>query len=253
MGNEQQKASKKIPKCNELMWILGILFVALGVCLCSKSDLGVSMIAAPAFIVYEAVQSYWSGFSVGMIDYLIQGIILCIVCIVIRKFNWRFLLAFLTSVIYGYVLDMWILIFKNVIIDPIYLKWIILIIGDCSIAFGVACFFRTYLPLEVAELAVKEISFSYKLQITKFKWVYDAICLVVSFILAISIFRDITKFDWSTIYYTSYHHIGLATFITAAINAPLIKLSGIVIDKVFDTSPLIPKLANFLDTQGTTY
>ena len=38
---------RKINKTSELNWLLGVIFVALGVAICSKANLGVSMIAAP--------------------------------------------------------------------------------------------------------------------------------------------------------------------------------------------------------------
>ena len=34
-------------KSSELLWLLGIVLAALGVAVCSKADLGISMIAAP--------------------------------------------------------------------------------------------------------------------------------------------------------------------------------------------------------------
>lgn len=66
---------KKISKSSELLRLLGIVFVAFGVAICSKANLGVSMIAAPAFVVYEAIAPLWSGFSAGMTEYIIQGLI----------------------------------------------------------------------------------------------------------------------------------------------------------------------------------
>ena len=48
----------KIKKSSELLWLFGIIFVALGVSICSKANLGVSMIAAPAFVVSEAILSF---------------------------------------------------------------------------------------------------------------------------------------------------------------------------------------------------
>ena len=59
---------KKIPRANELLWLFGIIFVALGVAICSKANLGVSMIAAPTFVVQKAVVELWSGFSVGVVE-----------------------------------------------------------------------------------------------------------------------------------------------------------------------------------------
>ena len=138
-----KKPLKKIPKTAELMWVLGIFLVALGVTMSKKADLGVSMIAAPTFIVYEAIRPLWA-VSVGTVEYLVQGAILLIMCAVVQRVNWRYLLAFAVAVIYGYVMDMWMLVFKNVVLTEAYLKWIMLIAGDVMTAAGVACFFRTY-------------------------------------------------------------------------------------------------------------
>ena len=46
---------KRFEKASELLWVFGIIFVALGVVLCDKAGLGVSMVAAPAFIVSERI------------------------------------------------------------------------------------------------------------------------------------------------------------------------------------------------------
>ena len=237
---------KRISKSNELMWLLGVIFVALGVCICSKADLGVSMIAAPAFIIYDAVQSLWSGFSVGMIEYLVQGVYLILLCIIVRRFNWRFLLAFLTAIIYGYVLDLWLLIFKDVAFPEIYQQWIMLIVGDAITALGVACFFKTYMPLQVYELCVAEFADKYKFKINKVKWGFDITCLLISCVLAFVLFRDADKFDWSTIYKASYHHLGLGTIVTTLINAPIIAGCSILLDKCFTYEALIPKLEKIL-------
>lgn len=54
---------KKIKKTSELMWLLGMIFMSLGVCLCKKSGLGVSMIAAPTFILQEFLHPLSSFFG----------------------------------------------------------------------------------------------------------------------------------------------------------------------------------------------
>ena len=81
-----KKPLKKIPKTAELMWVLGIFLVALGVTMSKKADLGVSMIAAPTFIVYEAIRPLWA-VSVGTVEYLVQGVILLIMCAVVQRVN----------------------------------------------------------------------------------------------------------------------------------------------------------------------
>ena len=247
-----KKPLKKIPKAAELMWVLGIFLVALGVTMSKKADLGVSMIAAPTFIVYEAIKPLWTSVSVGTVEYLVQGAILLIMCAVVQRVNWRYLLAFAVAVIYGYVMDMWMLVFKNVVLTETYLKWIMLIAGDVMTAAGVACFFRTYMPLQVHELFVAELSDRYSLKINRVKLVFDLSFLVLSVVLALTIFRDANTFDWKNIASTSYHSLGLGTIVTTLINAPIIAVIGKGLDKVFDYTPLFPKLEKLIGRKKKT-
>ena len=236
----------RIKKSSELLWLFGIIFVALGVSICSKADLGVSMIAAPAFVLAEALSPIWQGFSVGVNEYLIQGIILIILCIAIRRFNWRYLLAFAVAIIYGYTLDLFLLIFQGVQFNAIWLRWLMLIVGDMCTAIGVACFFRTYMPLEVYELFVAELSKRFGFPIGRVKWAFDISLLLISIVLSVTLFGDILSFDWKTIGHSSFHSIGLGTLVTTVINAPLITFAGKLVDRIFEPTPAFPKLERFL-------
>lgn len=233
---------RKISKASELLWLLGVIFVALGVSICSKADLGVSMIAAPAFVVYEAAAPLWSGFSVGMMEYIIQGLLLVLMCLVVGRFDWRYLLAFAVAVLYGYTLNFFLWLFGGLSFDALWLRWLMLLVGDTATAFGVACFFRTYMPLQVYELFVAELSARFKLNINKVKWSFDISLLAISILLAVSLFGDVKSFDFSTLSAASYHSIGLGTLVTTAINSPLIAAMGKLIDRVFEPGPRFPKL-----------
>lgn len=237
---------KKIPRTSELLWLFGIIFVALGVAICSKANLGVSMIAAPTFVVQEAVVRLWSGFSVGVVEYLVQGLVLVILCLCVRRFNWRYLLAFLVAVIYGYTMNFFLWILGGVSFDAVWLRWAMLIVGDIITAFGVACFFHTYMPLQVFELFVAEMTDRYRLELHRVKTVFDICLLVISVSLALMLFGDVAEFDWRTIYYNSFHSLGLGTLVTTLINAPLINLMSRIISRVFDDSARFLKLEKFL-------
>ena len=232
---------RKIKKASELLWLFGIIFVALGVCICSKADLGVSMIAAPAFIVYEAIAPLWSGFSVGMVEYLVQGVLLIIMCIVVRRFDFRYLLGFGVAVLYGCTLNLFLFLLSDVQVHSVAGRWILLLVGDVCTAFGVACFFHTYMPLQVFELFVTEVTGRFKRNIHKFKWAYDLSLLAVSIVLALVLFGDVKTFDWSKIGYTSFHSIGLGTLVTTIINSPIISLMDKLINKIFEDTPRFPK------------
>ncbi len=237
---------KKLPKTSELMWLLGDIFVALGVSICSKTGLGVSMIAAPAFVLNEALAPLSSFFSVGVVEYLFQGVLLAVMCVIVRRFNWRYLLAFVVAVIYGYTLDLFLYLLRDVNFSSIAVRWVMLIVGDSITALGVACFFRTYMPLQVYELFVAETSSRYKIKIATTKWCFDLALLAISLTLAFTLFGDVESFDWSTIAWSSFHSIGLGTIVTTIINSPIIALWGKALDKTCENAPLFPKLEGLL-------
>ena len=237
---------KKISRSSELLWLMGIVFVALGVAICSKADLGVSMIAAPTFVIQEAVSPLWSGFSVGVVEYLVQGLVLVILCVTVRRFNWRYLLAFAVAVVYGYTMNFFLWILGGVSFDAAWLRWVMLLVGDILVAFGVACFFHTYMPLQVFELFVAELADRYKLNIHRVKTVFDLTLLAVSVSLALILFGDIGSFDWRSVGYSSFHSIGLGTLVTTAINSPLISLMSRLIKRIFEPSARFSKLEQLL-------
>lgn len=247
MTAKANKITKPIlPKMGEITWIFGVLCVALGVAICKKANLGVSMIAAPPFIIYEALADKAAWLTVGTVEYLFQGILLILLCIGIQRFNWRYLLAFAVAILYGYALDMWLLIIGTEPFNALWLRWVMLIVGDTVTAFGVACYFRTYLPLQVYELCVAELADRYKVKVNKMKLFYDTGSLTLSLILALSLFGDVATFNWKNIYSEAYHCVGLGTLITTIINTPIITAWGKLFDRFMGYEPLFPKLKKFL-------
>jgi uncharacterized membrane protein YczE len=137
-------------------------------------------------------------------------------------------------------------IFENVVFEEIWLRWVMLLVGDFITALGVACYFRTYMPLQVYELFVSEISRKFDVKIEKTKRTFDYSLLLVSLILSVVLFFDFLKFDWTSVGYSSFHSIGLGTIVTTAINAILIMLGGRILDRFFEPTPLLPKLQEVL-------
>ncbi len=233
---------KRIPRAGELAWVFGMVLVALGVSICSKADLGVSMIAAPAFLLSSALAPNAPFFSVGVTEYLIQGVLLALLCLLIRRFRPRFLLAFLVAVLYGYLLDLFLLLLGTAPIEALWLRYLLLLVGDAITALGVACFFRTYLPLQVYELFVAETARRFGFAIPKVKWAFDLSLLALSLLLAFTLFGDAATFSLARIGSESFHYIGVGTVLTTLINSPLIAAAGKLLDRLFDPSPRFPQL-----------
>ena len=60
----------------ELACVFGIVFVAWGVVLMEKTDFGVSMVVAPAYLLYRWLSPVWSFVTFGMAEYCLQAVLL---------------------------------------------------------------------------------------------------------------------------------------------------------------------------------
>ena len=93
----------------ELAYVFGIVFVALGVVLMEKADFGVSMVVAPAYLLYRWLSPVWSFVTFGMAEYCLQAVLLLVMCLLLR-FRVSYLFSFVTAVVYGFVLDAFMLL-----------------------------------------------------------------------------------------------------------------------------------------------
>ena len=213
---------KKIQKMNEIAWVIGIVLCTLGICLCTKANLGLSMIAAPPYIFHVWLRDLIPWFTQGTAEYFWQGVILIITCIATRKFKMSYLLSFGTAVIAGVSLDMWFWIFGgNGAYEEIGLRIFSFVVGLILSSIAVAFVFRTTLPAQIYELAVMAIADKFALDRGKVKMANDVIMFVLSAVLSFVLTGGFGGF-------------GIGTIVITIINAPLITLFGKIIDRYFE-------------------
>lgn len=234
---------KKVERAGEFLWFPAMIIAALAIALCNKADLGVTMIAAPVFILHEFFSPFASWLTVGMTEYMLQGVLLLLLWLLTRQFKWQHLLSFLTAVAYGLVVDLFIFLLRDVMPQSYLDQWLMLIFGELIGGVAVACFFRTYLPKLVYELFVSELCAKFGLRLTRVKSIFDLSFLAAGLLLAIALFPSS---DLSAIISGNFHNIGLGTLLIAAVNAPVIRMMGKPVDLVFEASPRFPKLKAFL-------
>lgn len=75
----------------ELAYVFGIVFVAWGVVLMEKADFGVSMVVAPAYLLYRWLSPAWSVVTFGMAEYCLQAVLLLAMCLLLRRFRVSYL------------------------------------------------------------------------------------------------------------------------------------------------------------------
>lgn len=204
-------------------WIIAMILCPLGVAFSTKGGFGVSMIEAPVYVLHLKIHEIFPWYSFGTSEYFVQGALLIILCIVIKKFRWKYLLSFVTAFVYGLIIDGWFMILGREQYQLMPARIISAVAGIVLASFAVACFFRTSLPQEVWELFVKELAESYRLNMTKVKWIYDISSLSIGVVLMLIFFGRV-----------DFAAIGIGTIISTIVNAPIIGMFGKIIDKCIE-------------------
>lgn len=214
---------KKIKNFAEMAYVLGLIILALGVALMEKTDLGISMVVAPAYLISLKV----SFLTFGMAEYTLQAVLLVIVCLVLRRFKLSYCFSFVTAVIYGVILDGWIWILRDVVAATLSVRIPLYLLGMLLCAIGISLLFHTYLSPEVYELFVKEVSKKYHIDIIKFKIAYDCTSCAVAVAM-------------SYLFFHSLRGIGIGTVICALVNGFIIGQCSRFFEKYIDFSPKLP-------------
>ncbi|MBR0025910.1 MAG: hypothetical protein IJP37_01995 [Clostridia bacterium] len=220
---------KKRTFSTELAYVLGIVLVALGAAFCTKGDLGLSTVIAPAYVLYLKLSEIFPFVTFGMMEYVLQAVLLLGMIIVLRKFRLSYLFSFITAVIYGFTLDGCMLLVG--LIPGMSMAWRIgyYVIGMLLCALGIAFMFRTYISPEVYELLVKEVSVTKNFNITKVKITYDCISCAVAIILSFCFFGL-----WH------FEGVKLGTVLCALFNGKIIDLFSKWLGKRYEFRDALP-------------
>lgn len=228
---------KKIRIHSEAAYFAAIILLSLAVALIASTNFGVSMVVAPAYILSLKVS--WLTF--GQSEYIIQGFLFVIFCIVMKKVKLVYFSSFLTGIIYGAVLDLWRKAVPHLNPSvtapgalPMPLRIVYFATGMLLTAFSIALLFKTYLYPQVYDFFVKGVSEKTGIDRTRFKLAFDVCCLAVSFVMTLILFGEIRG-------------IGVGTVIMTALNGIIIGLFGKLFDRFFVFEPIFGRFAKHFE------
>lgn len=227
---------KKVVFSTELAYIIGIILIALGTALTVKADFGVSMVVAPAYLIYLKMSQIFSFVTFGMAEYCFQAVLLILMCIVLRRFRLSWLFSFVTAVIYGFILDGWTLLVDLIPSSSVPARVLCYIFGILVCASGVSLTFHTYISPEVYELFVKKVSDGFGLNINKFKTAYDCTSFAVAVIMSFCFFG-----------LGHFEGVNFGTVICALVNGFLISCFSKIYDRFFVFEDKLPLKRFFKD------
>jgi uncharacterized membrane protein YczE len=172
----------------EIAYALGLSVLALGTALMEAADFGVSMVVAPAYLIYRWLSSIYPFFTFGMAEYTLQAFLLVGMTLVLRKFKISYLFSVITALIYGFLLDRAMTLVALVPLNHFATLVVFYILGLLLCSMGVSLLFHSYISPEAYELFVKEVSAQHNISIHKFKTYYDCISCMVGIALSFAFF-----------------------------------------------------------------
>ena len=92
----------------EAAYILGIITLAFGTALMERADFGMSMVVAPAYLVYLKISLYLPWFTFGMAEYSLQALLIIVLMVIMHGYKRKYLFSFITAFLYGTTLDLMI-------------------------------------------------------------------------------------------------------------------------------------------------
>ena len=207
----------------EAAYVIGLTVLALGTAFMERADFGMSMVVAPAYLIYLKVSDYLSWFSFGMAEYCFQAFLIVALALVLHRFKRKYLFSFITAFIYGNILDVMMKAVSLLPGDAVVQRTAYYIIGLGVCAVGVSLLFHTYLSPEAYELFVKELSSRFGWNINKTKTVYDCCSCVVAIVMSF-LFVSFWRFEG----------VKLGTVLCALINGWLIGQCSRFFEKHYD-------------------
>ncbi len=214
----------------ELAYVLGVIILAIGTAFMERADFGLSMVVAPAYLLHLKVSQYLPFFTFGMAEYVFQAALLICMMILLRKVKLTYFFSFITTIIYGIVLDVAIVLLADIPANTFAMRSVLYVIGMPLSSLGVAFLFHTYISPAAYELFVKEVSQKFGWNINKFKMIYDYISCFVSIVLSFAFF-GIGHFEG----------IKAGTVICALLNGVFISLFTKFLEKIWDFKDLLKK------------
>ena len=214
---------KKRVLYTELAYILGLLTLALGTALMERADFGMSMVVAPAYLLYLKISRTLPWFSFGMAEYVFQAVLLIALGLAMRRFRKGYLFSFVTAVIYGLTLDGVMALTALLPLWGVAGRCVDYVLGLALGSLGVALLFHTYIAPEAYELFVKELAGKRGWRVDRVKTVYDCVSCLLGVALSFAFFG-----------FGHFEVVKLGTILCALVNGWLIGRISAALERVFD-------------------
>ena len=207
---------KKINVSKEFIYVLALVLDTFGSALLVRGNFGTSAMSSFPLILGDIIPSL----SVGNISIIVQTIILIGTVIAIRKFNISYCFCFVTSLLYGWFLDLFLFIVKFFPVSLI-LRELYFVLGGIMVGTSIGMYMRCSLPLMPFDILVKTIADYKGIKEGRIKIIVDFSFLISTLLLGLLYFREI-------------RYVGIATFILSFSLGAIADIYNNIFDKLFN-------------------
>ncbi len=165
-----------------IYFFIGLFIIALGIALSTKSNLGVSTISSVPYVLSQI----FTQLTLGQFTIIVQLIFLFIQFLILRK-NFRLfdLLQIVSTVIFGYFVDFWVAVIRNIDPPNYAVQWVLCVISMFTITFGLNIEVRASVTMVASDGLLDTIAKVYYIEFSKVKIAFD--CIQVAIAVSISL------------------------------------------------------------------
>jgi len=226
---KESNTLKKRVIYTEIAYLVAILLLPLGVMMMARAEFGIPMIAAPAYLLHLKLSVIFPWFTFGVAEYVVQGLLLTATALAVRKLRLGYLFSFVTTLVYGALLDLWTKLAEDIVIRGIALRLTVYIGGYFISIFAVVLFFKAYIAPEAYELFVKEISATFGFKLHTVKIIYDYSSCLLGVILSFAFYG-----------FGKFVGVNIGTLPCALLNGWIIALMTKGVDRLFVFKDALP-------------
>ncbi len=193
-GKSMESKTEKLTLKRIVIYIIGILFVSLGIVLCKKCGMGISPISSIPFVL-----SYVTSLTFGNLTTLFHFINTILQMFLAKRWlDLKIWLQIPLAFFFGWAIDgfNYLIVIDNRVL---FYQIVALILSVFFTALGMVCMLEMNLIQNPPDGTVKQVSIMLKKKIGTVKIGYDVICVLISIFVSLVFLHKIEGFGLATI------------------------------------------------------
>ena len=179
-----------------LFMLIGLTVTALGLAVCVRADLGISPITTLAFALNKAFPTLTLGTYV-----FFQHIIFFILTVVLLRKDFKpfQLLQLPCSFLFGYFVDFWEILLRNLALSGYAARVLLLLVGCVIVGLGFSLSFTSRVPLEANTAFLNAFSLRSGKPYSTLKTLTDVLIVVMAAVVGLVFLRTIVGIREGTV------------------------------------------------------